>query len=231
MDFRIKSAVAGNTPIIDSYTVDWIGIANDVLHYLSSEQGMVELADIAGYYDVLGELIEPAKQNLQTILDNHEQLEDFQAWYADYKGKVLKKIGDSILKARKAEAQFDSDLQVLDAKERSLRTKITTKTQNELAYIATELSQSLAIEAYKHSNRITSQTQRLTTEQEREAIRTQQAERKKMLMQRIRYGSRALPGAEQSMTIPVEVRDTAKKRSAFGFIGNFWRSFRDGLAG
>jgi len=239
MDFRgIESVVARHTPDLDALSQDWLGLAANPLHYLSDENKMAALADQAGYYEMLEPMYEIAKEHLKTIAEGKTTLEEFQAWYADARQKALKKIGESVHKARKSNAQLRADFEVLDAKDRSDLTKIEQKKRNDLEFIAKELVETLRIEAYKHANKIQSQERRFTTEQEREKIRASLTERRQQLAAKLRYGTRSLPGSEQQpVSIPVQMSEGRRQGfgSTFGGwggrFGQMWSRFKRGMAG
>ena len=236
MDFRgIESVVARHTPDLDALTQDWLGLASNPLEYLSDENKMSALADHAGYYETLEPMYEIAKGHLKAIAEGKATLEEFNAWYADARQKALKKVGDSVHKARKSNAQLRSDFEVLDAKDRSELTKIEQKKRHDLEFIAKELVETLRIEAYKHTNKIQGQERRFATEQEREKLRASLAERRQQLTAKLRYGSRSLPGSEtQPISIPVRMSEGTRKGfgSTFGGwggrFGQFWNRFRRG---
>lgn len=235
MDFRgVESVVARNTPDLDKYTQDWLGIAANPLLYLSDENNMAALADQANYYQTLQPLYPIVKEHLEQILEGKEDLEKFQAWYSEARGKALKQIGEYVHKARKSNTKLRADFEVLDAKDRAENTKIEQSKRQQLEYLAKELTETLRIEAHKHGHRMTEQDKRFELAEKREALRLKLAARRQELMNKLRNGSQALPGSDQQpLQIPVILDNNQQKAPVFGnntgFFSGLWKRFKQGL--
>ena len=235
MDFRgVESVVSRHTPDLDQYTQDWLGLAANPLHYLSDEDNLSQLADQASYYQTLQPLYPIVREHLEQILEGKEDLEKFQAWYSEARGKALKQIGEYVHKARKSNTKLKADFEILDAKDRSETTKIEQSKRQTLEYLAKELTETLRIEAYKHSNRIGEQDKRFQIATEREQIRLKLSERRQALMDKLRHGSKALPGPEQQpLQIPVVLNNQQQKAPVFGtntgFFSGLWKRFKNGM--
>jgi hypothetical protein len=235
MDFRgVESVVARNTPDLDKYTEDWIGLAANPLFYLSDENNMSALADQANYYETLKPLYPIVREHLEQVLEGKQDLEKFQSWYAEMRQKTLKQIGEYVHNARKSNTHLKADFEILDAKDRSEFTKIEQGKRQQLEYLAKELTETLRIEAYKHQNRIGEQDKRFQIATEREQIRLKLSERRQALMAKLRHGSQALPGSEQQpLQIPVVLNNQQQKAPVFGtntgFFSGLWKRFKNGM--
>ena len=235
MDFRgVESVVARNTPDLDKYTQDWLGLASNPLFYMSDETNMAALADQANYYETLKPLYPIVREHLEQVLEGKESLEKFQSWYAEVRQKTLKQIGDYVHKARKSNTRLQADFEILDAKDRSESTKIESGKRQQLEYLAKELTETLRIEAHKHSNRMGEQDKRFAIATEREQMRLKLSERRQALMTKLRHGSQALPGSEQQpLQIPVVLDNQQQKVAVFGtntgFFGGLWKRLMDGM--
>lgn len=235
MDFRgVESVVARNTPDLDKYTSDWLGLAANPLAYLSSEDEMAALADQANYYETLRPLYPIVREHLEQILEGKEDLEKFQSWYSEARGKALKKIGEYVHKARKSNTQLKADFELLDAKDRAETTKIEATKRQQLEYLAKELTETLRIEAFSHSNRMGEQDKRYAIATEREQIRLKLSERRQALMSKLRHGSKALEGSgQQPLQIPVVLNNQQQKAPVFGtntgFFNGLWKRFKQGM--
>ena len=236
MDFRgVESVVARNTPDLDKYTQDWLGLAANPLFYLSDETNMAALADQANYYETLKPLYPIVREHLEQVLEGKQDLEKFQSWYAEMRQKTLKQLGEYVHKARKSNTQLKADFEILDAKDRSEMTKIEQSKRQQLEYLAKELTESLRIEAFKHSNRMGEQDKRFQIATEREQIRVKLSERRQALMAKLRHGSQALPGSEQQpLQIPVVLNNQQQKAPVFGtntgFFSGLWKRFKNGVS-
>lgn len=236
MDFRgVESVVARNTPDLDKYTQDWLGLAANPLFYLADENNMAALADQAQYYQTLAPLYPIVKEHLEQVLEGKEDMEKFQSWYSEARGKALKQIGEYVHKARKSNTKLKADFEILDAKDRSEFTKIEQGKRQQLEFLAKELTETLRIEAAKHQNRIGEQDKRFQIATEREQLRLKLSERRQALMNKLRHGSQALPGSEQQpLQIPVVLNNNQQQNTPVfgtttGFFSGLWKRFKDGM--
>ncbi|MDZ8239139.1 MAG: hypothetical protein RMZ69_18650 [Nostoc sp. ChiQUE01a] len=165
-----------------------------------------------------------------------QKLADGQVTWTELRKQFGSKVANAIAKIRKLNAEFDAEMQKVDAQDRADLLRIEQKRKNALTEIATQLHQDLQAELWRHENKISSIESRHQVSEQRQTIQEGLRARRQELLARARYGSRALnPHQEQPETIPVSVASSgapASSVSASGTVrgfGNWWTNFWDGL--
>ena len=96
------------------------------------------MADKAANAEQLALVLEPFLDNAETYLEALGKIADGQVTWTEIRKKFGSKVGNAIAKIRKLNAEFGSEMEQLDAKDRAAMLKIETKRQHGLAEIASE---------------------------------------------------------------------------------------------
>lgn len=236
MDFGIKNPAMGHSSHVDEKALAWGSVDADILAYLSDVSKLEQFADMAQNADQLAQYLDPFLENASKYLEAMQKLADGQVTWTELRKQFGSKVANAIAKIRKLNAEFDAEMQKVDAQDRADLLRIEQKRKNALTEIATQLHQDLQAELWRHENKISSIESRHQVSEQRQTIQEGLRARRQELLARARYGSRALnPHQEQPETIPVSVASTsapASSVSASGTVrgfGNWWTNFWDGL--
>ncbi len=236
MDFGIKNPAMGHSSHVDEKALAWGSVDADILAYLSDVSKLEQFADMAQNADQLAQYLDPFLENASKYLEAMQKLADGQVTWTELRKQFGSKVANAIAKIRKLNAEFDADMQKVDALDRADLLRIEQKRKNALTEIATQLHQDLQAELWRHENKISSIESRHQVSEQRQTIQEGLRARRQELLARARYGSRALnPHQEQPETIPVSVASSttpASSVSASGTVrgfGNWWTNFWDGL--
>lgn len=236
MDFGIKNPAMGHSSHIDEKALAWGSVDADILAYLSDVSKLEQFADMAQNADQLAQYLDPFLENASKYLEAMQKLADGQVTWTELRKQFGSKVANAIAKIRKLNAEFDAEMQKVDAQDRADLLRIEQKRKNALTEIATQLHQDLQAELWRHENKISSIESRHQVSEQRQTIQEGLRARRQELLARARYGSRALnPHQEQPETIPVSVASSgapASSVSASGTVrgfGNWWTNFWDGL--
>lgn len=236
MDFGIKNPAMGHSSHIDEKALAWGSVDADILAYLSDVSKLEQFADMAQNADQLAQYLDPFLENASKYFEAMQKLADGQVTWTELRKQFGSKVANAIAKIRKINAEFDAEMQKVDAQDRADLLRIEQKRKNALTEIATQLHQDLQAELWRHENKISSIESRHQVSEQRQTIQEGLRARRQELLARARYGSRALnPHQEQPETIPVSVASSgapASSVSASGTVrgfGNWWTNFWDGL--
>lgn len=236
MDFGIKNPAMGHSSHVDEKALAWGSVDADILAYLSDVSKLEQFADMAQNADQLAQYLDPFLENASKYLEAMQKLADGQVTWTELRKQFGSKVANAIAKIRKLNAEFDAEMQKVDAQDRADLLRIEQKRKNALTEIATQLHQDLQAELWRHENKISSIESRHQVSEQRQTIQEGLRARRQELLARARYGSRALnPHQEQPETIPVSVASSgapASSVSASGTVrgfGNWWTNFWDGL--
>lgn len=236
MDFGIKNPAMGHSSHIDEKALAWGSVDADILAYLSDVSKLEQFADMAQNADQLAQYLDPFLENASKYLEAMQKLADGQVTWTELRKQFGSKVANAIAKIRKLNAEFDAEMQKVDAQDRADLLRIEQKRKNALTEIAAQLHQDLQAELWRHENKISSIESRHQVSEQRQTIQEGLRARRQELLARARYGSRALnPHQEQPETIPVSVASSgapASSVSASGTVrgfGNWWTNFWDGL--
>ncbi|WP_339394321.1 hypothetical protein [Nostoc sp. UHCC 0870] len=237
MDFGIRNPVVGHSSHIDEKSLLWGGVEPDILAYLSDVSNLEQFADMAQNTAQLAEYLDPFLNNAQTYFQALQKLADGQVTWTELRKEFGDKVANAIAKIRKMNAEFDAQMQRVDAQDRADLLRIEQKRTNALTEIAAQLQQDLEAELWRHQNKIASIDNKQEITAQRQEIQNTLRSKRQQLLARVRYGSTALnPNQEPSEQIPVQLLDRpqnpASSVSASGNVrgfGNWWTNFWDGL--
>lgn len=231
MDFgRNSSAVeivnpaAGHSSYIDEKSQNWGGVEADILHYLSDVSQLEAFADKAANAEQLALLLDPFLDNAKKYFEAMQKLADGQVTWTQLRKEFGSKVANAIAKIRKLNAEFGSEMELLDAKDRAAMLKIEAKRQNGLTEIASELTGDLQAELWRHQNKMDSIANRGAVAEKRQTIQESLREKRKQLLDRATNGTNqgvrdkvpVLVGGQSSPSNSVSATGTAR-----GFGGWF----------
>ncbi|MBL1203119.1 MAG: hypothetical protein FWK04_29625 [Nostoc sp. GBBB01] len=237
MDFGIRNPVIGHSSHIDEKAQAWGGVDADILTYLSDVSKLEQFADMAQNTAQLAEYLDPFLDNAKTYFEAMQKLADGQVTWTELRKQFGDKVANAIAKIRKMNAEFDAQMQRIDAQDRADLLRIEQKRKNALTEIASQLHQDLEAELWRHQNKMATIDNKQEVAAQRQEIQNSLREKRQQLLARVRYGSKALnPNQEPSSQIPVQVADRPQNPSSSvsasgnvrGF-GNWWTNFLDGL--
>lgn len=180
----IRNPIAGHTPHIDEKVSQWGGVETDVLSYLSDVNQLEAFADKTANAEQLALVLEPFLDNATTYLESLEKISDGQVRWTEIRKKFGSKVANAIAKIRKLNAEFGSEMELLDAKDLSTMLKIEDKRQKGLAEIAHELNQDLQAQLWQHENKMAAISSKGEVAHKRQSIQKGlQAKRQELLMQ------------------------------------------------
>lgn len=218
----IFNPAAGHSPHIDEKVSQWGGAETDILSYLSDVNQLEVFADKAASAEQLALVLEPFLDNARTYFEAMAKVADGQATWTELRKQFGSKVANAISKIRKLNAEFGSEMELLDAKDRSTMLKIEDKRQKGLAEIAHELTQDLQAQLWHHENKMAAVNSKGEVAQKRQSIQKGlQAKRQELLM-------RARNGTNQGVQdkVPVLVSGnpqsgTSSSVSATGKVRDF----------
>lgn len=235
MDFgkiAIANPVHGHSGFIDSRVAQWGGFKSDIVEYLSDIKNLEAFADAANNADELSQRVEPFLTNAEKMMEALGNISEGQVKYTELKAKYGNKIAESIRSIRKTNAEFDATMETIDAQDKAAIAKIQQKRQHKLAEIGTQLSQDLNAELFRHKEAISNINNRQAMQTERQTASSNLREQRQALMQRAKYGTRAL-GEAPPEAIEVELGEksydgdylpSGVSRSWGQDLKNFWNN-------
>lgn len=189
MDFRqFSSATTGHSPNIDTKVKQFSGLEGDITHYLSDPDKLEELAIAANKAHEMGEFTQPFLDNVGKYLEGLAQVAEGQTKFTQLRKKFGGKVADAIAKIRQLDREFTTDLEVINAKDKAHAAKLQQRRQATLKEVAVNLQQDLQLAAWKHQNNLVTAERKLQTSQERTRIQSELAERRRALMEKVKYG-------------------------------------------
>jgi hypothetical protein len=197
----IANPAIGHSPNIDEKALAWGGVQDDILYYLSDISRLEEFADKAANAEQLALLLEPFLDNAQKYFEAMQKLADGQITWTELRKQFGSKVANAIAKIRKLNAEFGSEMELLDAKDRASMLRIEAKRQNGLTEIAHELQQDLQSQMWAHENKMGAISNKGIVAEKRQSIQgALRAKRQELL-------NRATNGTNQGMqdTVPVLV--------------------------
>ena len=211
----IANPTIGHSGYIDEKAQAWGGVEADILYYLSDVSKLEEFADKAANAEQLALLLEPFLDNAEKYFEAMEKLAAGQVTWTELRSKFGGKVANAIAKIRKLNAEFGSEMELLDAKDRAAMLRIEAKRQNGLAEIGSELAGDLQAEMWRHQNKMDAIANRGVVAAERQSIQLGLREKRQQLL------NRATLGTNQGIRdqIPVTIgtgQPTAQSVSATG---------------
>ena len=225
----IRNPAAGHSPYIDEKAGDWADTEADILSYLSDVTKLEAMADKAANAEQLALVLEPFLDNATSYLESLEKISDGQVRWTEIRKKFGSKVGNAIAKIRKLNAEFGSEMEQLDAKDRAAMLKIETKRQHGLAEIASELTGDLQAELWRHENKMEAIANRGEVAEKRQTIQESLRERRQKLLSRATVGSDK--GIQEKIPVTIGKASFSNSVSATGTARGFggWDGERNEL--
>ena len=225
----IRNPAAGHSPYIDEKAGDWADTEADILSYLSDVTKLEAQADKAANAEQLALVLEPFLDNAETYLEALGKIADGQVTWTEIRKKFSSKVGNAIAKIRKLNAEFGSEMEQLDAKDRAAMLKIETKRQHGLAEIASELTGDLQAELWRHENKMEAIANRGEVAEKRQTIQESLRERRQKLLSRATVGSDK--GIQEKIPVTIGKASLSNSVSATGTALGFggWDGERNEL--
>ena len=225
----IRNPAAGHSPYIDEKAGDWADTEADILSYLSDVTKLEAQADKAANAEQLALVLEPFLDNAETYLEALGKIADGQVTWTEIRKKFGSKVGNAIAKIRKLNAEFGSEMEQLDAKDRAAMLKIETKRQHGLAEIASELTGDLQAELWRHENKMEAIANRGEVAEKRQTIQESLRERRQKLLSRATVGSDK--GIQEKIPVTIGKASLSNSVSATGTALGFggWDGERNEL--
>ena len=225
----IRNPAAGHSPYIDEKAGDWADTEADILSYLSDVTKLEAQADKAANAEQLALVLEPFLDNAETYLEALGKIADGQVTWTEMRKKFGSKVGNAIAKIRKLNAEFGSEMEQLDAKDRAAMLKIETKRQHGLAEIASELTGDLQAELWRHENKMEAIANRGEVAEKRQTIQESLRERRQKLLSRATVGSDK--GIQEKIPVTIGKASLSNSVSATGTALGFggWDGERNEL--
>ena len=192
----VVNPAAGHSSSIDNRVGQWSRTHSDILTYLSSVDEMAAFADRARNSEELANRIQPFLDNAERYMKSLSEIAEGQASWTEIRKRYGGDIANAIAKIRKFDAQFNMDMEVLDAKDRATMTEINAKRQNLLRETAAGLDSNLKMEMLRHQNRMEGIADTAAIAQQRAAISDRLRSKRRNILERVSYGNRgrdALP--------------------------------------
>ncbi|PSB40007.1 hypothetical protein C7B69_00510 [filamentous cyanobacterium Phorm 46] len=215
----IANPAAGHSPHIDEKASDWGGVESDILYYLSDVNQLEAFADKAANAEQLALLLEPFLDNARTYFEAMGKVADGQATWTELRKQFGSKVANAIAKIRKLNAEFGSEMELLDAKDRAAMLKIETKRQHGLAEIASELTGDLQAELWRHENKMEAIANRGEVAEKRQTIQESLRAKRQQLLSRATVGSDK--GIQEKIPVVIGSATTSNSVSATGTARGF----------
>ena len=215
----IANPAAGHSPHVDEKASDWGGVEADILYYLSDVNQLEAFADKAANAEQLALLLEPFLDNAQKYFEAMQKLADGQVTWTELRKQFGSKVAQAIAKIRKLNAEFGSEMELLDAKDRSAMLKIEAKRQNGLAEIASELTGDLQAELWRHENKMEAIANRSEVAEKRQSIQESLRAKRQELLSRATVGSDQ--GIQEKIPVIIGSSTTSNSVSATGTARGF----------
>ena len=221
----IANPAAGHSPHIDEKASDWGGVESDILYYLSDVNRLEEFADKATNAEQLALLLDPFLENARTYFEAMQKLADGQVTWTELRKQFGSKVANAIAKIRKLNAEFGSEMELLDAKDRAAMLKIEAKRQNGLTEIAHDLTQDLQAEMWRHQNKMEAISNKGVVAEQRQSIQSGLRAKRQELLNRATVGSNLgiqdkIPVAIAQSTASNGVSATGTPRGFGGWFAN-----------
>ena len=225
----IRNPAAGHSPYVDEKAGDWADTEADILSYLSDVTKLEAIADKAANAEQLALVLEPFLDNAETYLEALGKIADGQVTWTEIRKKFGSKVGNAIAKIRKLNAEFGSEMEQLDAKDRAAMLKIETKRQHGLAEIASELTGDLQAELWRRENKMEAIANRGEVAEKRQTIQESLRERRQKLLSRATVGSDK--GIQEKIPVTIGSASLSNSVSATGTALGFggWDGERNEL--
>jgi hypothetical protein len=183
------------------------------------------MADKAANSEQLALVLEPFLDNAETYLESLGKIADGQVKWTEIRKKFGSKVANAIAKIRKLNAEFGSEMEQLDARDRAAMLKIETGRQHGLAEIASELVGDLQAELWRHENKMEAIANRGEVAEKRQTIRESLQEKRQSLLKRATVGSdrgiqEKVPVTIGSATLSNCVSATGTPRGFGGWFAN-----------
>jgi hypothetical protein len=201
MDFRIINPAFGYSEHIDEKARQWGGVEENILDYLCDVTNLEKFADMAHDSDQIASYIDPFLSNAEKYFDAMEKMSDGQVKWTELRKKFSSKVADSLAKIRKLDSEFGAGMELIDAQDRSDRTRLEAKRKNALTEIATTLQHDLQAELFRHQNKIADTTSREKVQSKRQEIQQSVREKRQSLLQRVKLGSRGGNPPEEKINV------------------------------
>jgi hypothetical protein len=185
----IINPAAGHSPHIDEKASQWGGVETDIFSHLSDVNQLEAFADKAANAEQLALVLEPFLENARTYFEAMTKLADGQVTWTELRKQFGFKVANAIAKIRKLNAEFGSEIELLDARDRSTMLKIETKRQHGLAEIASELTGDLQAELWRHENRMAAISSKGQVTQKRQSIQKGLQASRQRLLDKARNGT------------------------------------------
>lgn len=219
----VYNPVFGYSKHVDGKSEMWAGMDGNVLAYLSDIKNLESLADQAQNADELSQRLEPFLQNAEKYLTAMGNIADGQVSYTQIRSDYSKKIGKAIQSIRKTNAQFDADMQRIDAEDRSSMARIEQKRTHDLERIAISLTNDLNAELYRHQEAIAGVTDRNLVQSNRQQAAASLKEQRQALLNRARYGTKGLnPGVTENIQVELGTHQHVYSDSNGSSLQQFW---------
>jgi hypothetical protein len=221
----IRNPAAGHSPYIDEKASDWGDVEADILSYLSDVNKLEAMADKAANAEQLALVLEPFLDNATTYLEAMGKIADGQVTWSEIRKQFGSFVANAIAKIRKLNAEFGSEMELLDAKDRAAMLKIETKRQHGLAEIASELTGDLQAELWRHENKMETIANRGEVAEKRQTIQETLRSKRQKLLSRATVGSdkgiqEKIPVLIGSPTTSNSVSVTGTPRGFGGWFAN-----------
>jgi len=227
MDFGIRNPTTGHSSHIDEKALAWGGFDGDLLAYLSNIEYLEAFADMAQNSAQLAECLDPFLENAAKHIEAMTKLVDGQVTWAELRKQFGSKVAIAIQRIRKLNADFDAEMQTIDARDRADLLKVNQKREHSLAEVAAQLHTDLEAEIFRHQSKLGDINARQTVQAERQSIQQGLREKRQALLNRARFGSQV--GAQSQ--IPVQLQDRRNPASSvsasgtvrgWGNLGGLW---------
>jgi hypothetical protein len=185
----IANPAAGHSPHIDEKALEWGGVESDILSYLSDVNQLEAFADKAANAEQLALVLEPFLDNARTYFEAMGKIADGQVTWTELRKQFGSKVANAIAKIRKLNAEFGSEMELLDAKDRSAMLKIEAKRQNGLTEIAHDLTQDLQAEMWRHQNKMEAIGNKGVVAEQRQSIQSGLRAKRQELLNRATNGT------------------------------------------
>lgn len=224
----IRNPAAGHSPHIDEKASAWGGVETDILYYLSDVNQLEAFADKAANAEQLSLLLEPFLDNAQKYFDAMQKLADGQVTWTELRKQFGSKVANAIAKIRKLNAEFGSEMELLDAKDRATMLKIEAKRQNGLTEIAHDLTQDLQAEMWRHQNKMEAIGNKGVVAEKRQSIQSELRAKRQELLNRATNGTNQgiqdkIPVAIAQSTTSNNVSATETPRGFGGWFANLFK--------
>jgi hypothetical protein len=185
----IINPAAGHSPHIDEKVLQWGNVETDILSYLSDVTKLEAFADKAANAEQLVLVLEPFLDNARTYFEAITKLVDGQVTWTELRKQFGSKVASAITKIRKMNAEFGSEMELLDARDRSTMLKIEDRRQKRLAEIAHELTQDLQAQLWQHETKIAAISSKGEVAQKRQSIQQGLQASRQRLLDKARNGT------------------------------------------